>query len=75
MIKEDNLISTLEHSLRQFQTAGKRLGERLRGVEAEMAKLEEEAEYLKVEIKALQNSAKKTEETLESLIPTLKKQN
>ena len=65
MVNEENLISTLEHSLRQFQTAEKRLRERLR-------EIEEEAEYLKVEIKALQTSAEKTAEALHSLIPSVR---
>ena len=65
MLNEENLISTLEQSLRQFQTAESRLQERLRKVEAE-------AEDLKIEIAALQNSAEKTEEALHSLIPTMR---
>ena len=65
MLNEENLISTLEQSLRQFQAAESRLQERLRKVEAE-------AEDLKVEITALQNSAEKTEEALHSLIPTMR---
>lgn len=52
MLNEDNLISTLEQSLRQFQAAEQRLQERLRKVEAE-------AKDLKIEIEALQNSAEK----------------
>ena len=65
MLNEDNLISTLEQSLRQFQVAEQRLQERLR-------KIEEEAMDLKVEIEALQNSAEKTEEALESLFSTMR---
>ncbi len=65
MLNEENLISTLEQSLRQFQNAESRLQERLRKVEAE-------AEDLKIEIAALQNSAEKTEEALHSLIPTMR---
>lgn len=65
MLNEDNLISTLEQSLRQFQAAEQRLQERLR-------KIEEEAMDLKVEIEALQNSAEKTEEALESLFSTMR---
>ena len=65
MANEDNLISSLEHSLRQFQTAEKRLRERLR-------EIEEEAKYLKVEIEALQNSAEKTAEALHDLIPSMR---
>ena len=65
MLNEDNLISTLEQSLRQFQVAEQRLQERLRNVEAE-------AKDLKVEIEALQNSAEKTEEALESLFSTMR---
>ena len=66
MLNEENLIfSTLEQSLRQFQQAEQRLQERLRKVEAE-------AMDLKVEIEALQNSAEKTEEALESLFSTMR---
>ncbi len=65
MVNEENLISTLEQSLRQFQAAESRLQDRLR-------KIEDEAEDLKIEIKALQNSAEKTEEALHSLIPTMR---
>lgn len=65
MLNEDNLISTLEQSLRQFQVAEQRLQERLR-------KIEDEARDLKVEIEALQNSAEKTEEALESLFSTMR---
>ncbi len=65
MLNEDNLISTLEQSLRQFQQAEQRLQERLRKVEAE-------AHDLKIEIEALQNSAEKTEEALESLFSTMR---
>ncbi len=66
MIDEENLIfSTLEQSLRQFQKAEQRLQERLRKVEAE-------AMDLKIEIEALQNSAEKTEEALESLFSTMR---
>lgn len=66
MLNEENLIfSTLEQSLRQFQHAEQRLQERLRKVEAE-------AMDLKVEIEALQNSAEKTEEALESLFSTMR---
>ncbi|MCY7375756.1 MAG: winged helix-turn-helix domain-containing protein [Pyrinomonadaceae bacterium] len=65
MLNEDSLISTLEQSLRQFQIAEQRLQERLR-------KIEDEATDLKVEIEALQNSAEKTEEALESLFSTMR---
>ncbi len=65
MVNEENLISTLEQSLRQFQAAELRLQERLR-------KIQDEAEDLKIEISALQNSAEKTEEALHSLIPTMR---
>ncbi len=65
MLNEDSLISTLEQSLRQFQLAEQRLQERLR-------KIEDEARDLKVEIEALQNSAEKTEEALESLFSTMR---
>lgn len=64
-MNEDNLISTLEHSLRQFQQAEQKLQERLRRVE-------EEAEFLKVEIEALQTSAEKAEEALQSLLPRMR---
>lgn len=65
MLNEDSLISTLEQSLRQFQLAEQRLQERLR-------KIEDEATDLKVEIEALQNSAEKTEEALESLFSMMR---
>ena len=68
MVNEDNLISTLEHSLRQFQQAEQKLQERLR-------KVEEEAEFLKVEIEALQTSAEKAEEALQSLLPRMRSGN
>ena len=64
-LNDENLISTLEHSLRQFQAAELRLQERLR-------KIQDEAEDLKIEITALQNSAEKTEEALHSLIPKMR---
>ena len=65
MLNEENLISTLEQSLRQFQSAEQRLQARLRQVESE-------AEDLKIEIEALQNSAEKTEEALQSLFSTMR---
>ncbi len=65
MLNEENLISTLEISLRQFRNAEQRLQARLREVESE-------AETLKTEIEALQNSAEKTEEALESLFSTMR---
>ncbi|MGI9037199.1 MAG: hypothetical protein ACR2GD_14320 [Pyrinomonadaceae bacterium] len=65
MLNEENLISTLEQSLRQFQSAEQRLQARLREVESE-------AENLKIEIEALQNSAEKTEEALQSLFSTMR---
>jgi prefoldin subunit 5 len=65
MLNEENLISTLEQSLRQFRNAEQRLQARLREVESE-------AETLKTEIEALQNSAEKTEEALESLFSTMR---
>ncbi|MGI8466938.1 MAG: hypothetical protein ACR2N3_00610 [Pyrinomonadaceae bacterium] len=68
MLNEENLISTLEQSLRQFQTAEQRLQARLREVESE-------AENLKIEIEALQNSAGKTEEALQSLFSTMRGSN
>lgn len=68
MLDEENLISTLEQSLRRFQTAEQRLQSRLREVESE-------AEDLKIEIEALQNSAEKTEEALQSLFSTMRGSN
>ena len=64
---EDNLISTLEQSLRQFKPAEIRLLDRLSVVERHIEKLKNEADELRNEIKALQNSAEKTEQALESL--------
>jgi hypothetical protein len=65
MLNEENLISTLEQSLRQTRNAQNRLLARLREVEGE-------AEVLRTEIDALQNSAEKTEEAIDSLFSTMR---
>jgi hypothetical protein len=65
MLNEENLISTLEQSLRQTRNAQNRLLARLREVESE-------AETLRTEIDALQNSAEKTEEAIDSLFSTMR---
>ncbi len=66
-IDEDYLISTLEMSLRQFKTAQTRLQERLKQVENKIKTYEDEADQLKTEIDALQESGRKTEEALDTL--------
>ena len=68
MINERNLISTLEQSLRQFQTAELRLQKHLHEVEAKKSEIEEEIKCLHAEIHSLHNSAEKTENALKSLI-------
>ena len=61
---DENLISTLEQSLRQTKAAQNRLITRLNEVEAE-------ADRLKNEIEALQNSAVQTEAAIYSLLATM----
>lgn len=63
MINE-NLISTLEQSLRQTRNAQNRLLGRLREVETE-------AESLRQEIQAMENSAEQTEAAIYSLLATM----
>jgi hypothetical protein len=60
----ENLISTLEQSLRQTRNAQNRLLGRLREVESE-------AESLRQEIEAMGNSAEQTEAAIYSLLATM----
>lgn len=60
----ENLIATLEQSLRQTRNAQNRLVARLREVETE-------ADSLKQEITALENSASQTEAAIYSLLATM----
>lgn len=60
----ENLIATLEQSLRQTRNAQNRLLGRLREVEAE-------AESLRQEIEAMENSAAQTEQAIYSLLATM----
>lgn len=62
---DENLIATLETSLRQTRNAQNRLMARLREVEAE-------SELLRVEIEALENSASQTESAIDSLLVNLR---
>ncbi len=62
---DENLISTLEQSLRQTRNAQNRLTARLREVESE-------SERLKQEIDALDNSAAQTEAAIYSLLATMR---
>lgn len=64
MLNEENLVATLEQSLRQTRNAQNRLLGRLREVEAE-------AESLRTEIEALANSAEKTEQAIYSILATM----
>ncbi len=63
MINE-NLIATLEQSLRQTRNAQSRLVGRLREVESE-------ADSLRQEIQAMENSAAQTGEAIYSLLATM----
>jgi hypothetical protein len=65
---DENLISTLEQSLRQTRNAQNRLLVRLREVESE-------AQRLRQEIEALENSASKTEAAIFSLLATIRSGN
>lgn len=65
---DENLISTLEQSLRQTRNAQHRLMSRLNEVESE-------ANRLRDEIKALDNSANQTEAAMLSLIETMRGSN
>lgn len=62
---DENLIATLEQSLRQTRNAQNRLLVRLREVESE-------AERLRQEIEALENSACQTEAAIFSLLATMR---
>lgn len=65
---DENLIATLETSLRQTRNAQNRLMARLREVE-------NEAEHLREEIEALENSASQTESAIDSLLVTMRSGN
>jgi hypothetical protein len=65
---DDNLISTLETSLRQTRNAQNRLSARLQEVESE-------AKRLRKEIEALDNSASQTEAAIFSLLETMRSGN
>ena len=62
---DENLIATLEQSLRQTRNAQNRLMARLREVETE-------SERLREEIDALENSAAQTESAIDSLLVTMR---
>ncbi|MBS1796432.1 MAG: hypothetical protein JSS81_21460 [Acidobacteria bacterium] len=62
---DENLIATLEQSLRQTRNAQQRLITRLNEVEAE-------ANRLRQEIEALENSAMQTEQAIYSLLATMR---
>ncbi len=65
---DENLIATLEQSLRQTRNAQSRLMARLREVEME-------SERLREEIEALENSALQTESAIDSLLVTMRSGN
>ncbi|MEP6704302.1 MAG: hypothetical protein ABJB34_05805 [Acidobacteriota bacterium] len=65
---DENLIATLEQSLRQTRNAQSRLMARLREVEVE-------SEHLREEITALENSAAQTENAIDSLLVTMRSGN
>ncbi len=58
---DENLIATLEQSLRQTRNAQNRLMGRLREAESDV-------ELLRIEINALENSAAQTEKAIDSLL-------
>ncbi len=62
---DENLIATLEQSLRQTRNAQQRLITRLNEVEAESSRLHQE-------IEALENSAAQTEQAIYSLLATMR---
>lgn len=62
---DENLIATLEQSLRQTRNAQNRLMGRLREAEGEV-------EVLRQEITALENSASQTEQAIDSLLVTMR---
>jgi hypothetical protein len=65
---DENLIATLETSLRQTRNAQHRLMARLRDVE-------DESDRLREEIQALENSASQTESAIDSLLVSLRSGN
>lgn len=65
---DENLIATLEVSLRQTRNAQNRLMARLREVQSE-------SEQLREEIEALENSALQTESAIDSLLVTMRSGN
>jgi hypothetical protein len=65
---DENLIATLEQSLRQTRNAQNRLVGKLRESESEVAQL-------RVEISALENSAVQTEKAIDSLLVTMRSGN
>jgi hypothetical protein len=65
---DENLIATLEQSLRQTRNAQNRLMARLREVE-------DESRHLRQEIEALENSAAQTEKAMDSLLVTMRSGN
>lgn len=65
---DENLIATLEKSLRETRNAQHRLMSRLREVEIESDRLREE-------IQALENSAAQTESAIDSLLVTMRSGN
>ena len=65
---DENLIATLEQSLRQTRNAQNRLVARLREAESE-------ADLLRMEISALENSAAQTEKAIDSLLVTMRSGN
>src|SRR5438552_9630248 len=62
---DENLIATLEQSLRQTRNAQNRLMARLREAESDV-------ELLRLEISALENSAAQTELAIDSLLVTMR---
>jgi hypothetical protein len=65
---DENLIATLEQSLRQTRNAQNRLMARLREAESDV-------ELLRMEISALENSAAQTEKAIDSLLVTMRSGN
>ena len=65
---DENLIATLEQSLRQTRNAQNRLMARLR-------EAEQDVELLRLEIGALENSAAQTEKAIDSLLVTMRSGN
>jgi hypothetical protein len=69
----ENLLETLENSLRQTRNAENRLIESRRMIEAKIVELLEEDRNLGIEINALKNSAEQTEAAIISLLEALNK--